>query len=62
MYTYIKLFIANMLILHENSFLSNRNAVYNIKDCRGQIAASALLKMLSYYYVKRERYNKPFYL
>jgi hypothetical protein len=61
-YTYTKPFVADMLILHKNSFLSNQNAVYNAKDYRGQMAAGALLRMLSHYYVKRERRNGPFYL
>ena len=51
-----------MLTLYKNSFLSNRNAVYNAKDYCGQIAAKALLKMLLYYYVKQEHCNRPFYL
>jgi hypothetical protein len=51
-----------MLALHENSFLSNPNAVYDAKDCRGQMAASALLRMFSHHYLKRECRNGPFYL
>jgi hypothetical protein len=51
-----------MLTLHENSFLSNRNAVYDAKDCSGQTAAVALFKMLSHHYIERERRNGPFYL
>ncbi|KAH8772443.1 hypothetical protein F5882DRAFT_174322 [Hyaloscypha sp. PMI_1271] len=61
-YTCTEPFVADMLTLHENSFLSNRNAVYDTKDCRGQMAAGALLRMLSHHYVKRERRNGPFYL
>ena len=44
MYTCTEPFVADMLTLHENSFLSNPNAVYDAKDCRGQMAASALLQ------------------
>jgi hypothetical protein len=51
-----------MLTLHENSFLSNPNAVYDDDDCRGQMAARALLRMLSHYYIERKRCNGPFYL
>jgi hypothetical protein len=61
-YTYTEPFVADILTLHDNSFLSNPNAVYDAKDCRGQMAASALLRMLSHHYVKRERRNGPFYL
>ncbi|KAF4633269.1 hypothetical protein G7Y89_g4840 [Cudoniella acicularis] len=52
----------DMLILHKNSFLSNLNAVYDDDDCRGQMAARALLRMLSHYYIERKRRNGPFYL
>jgi hypothetical protein len=51
-----------MLTLYENSFLSNLNAVFNAKDCRGQMAAGVLLRMLSHYYFERGRRNGPFYL
>jgi hypothetical protein len=61
-YTCTELFVADMLTLHENSFLSNPNAVYDAKDCRGQMAAGALLRMLSHHYVERKRRNGPFYL
>jgi len=33
-----------------------------LKTCRGQMAAGALLRMLSHHYVERERRNGPFYL
>jgi hypothetical protein len=51
-----------MLALYKNSFLSNLNTVYDAKDYRGQMAASALLRILSHYYLKRECRNGPFYL
>jgi len=53
LYGSTKLLVADILTLYKNSFLSNSNAVYNAKDCCSQIAAGALLRMLSYYYVKR---------
>ena len=61
-YTCTEPFVADMLTLHKNSFLSNPNAVYNAGNCRGQMAAGALLRMLSHHYVERERRNGPFYL
>ncbi|KAH9211699.1 hypothetical protein DL95DRAFT_426991 [Leptodontidium sp. 2 PMI_412] len=61
-YTYTKPFVTDMLTLHKNSFLSNPNAAYNEDDCRGYIAAKALLKILSHYYVERKHRNEPFYL
>ncbi|KAH8760321.1 hypothetical protein BGZ57DRAFT_905768 [Hyaloscypha finlandica] len=51
-----------MLTLYKNSFLINSNAVYNIKDCRGEMAAESFLRMLSHPYVDRKRSNGPFFL
>jgi hypothetical protein len=61
-YTCTEPFVADMLTLHESNFLSNPNAVYDDEDCRGQMAAGALLRMLSHHYVERKRRNGPFYL
>lgn len=61
-YTCTEPFVADMLTLCENSFLTNPSAVYDDKDCRGQMAAGVLLRMLSHHYIKRERRNGPFYL
>lgn len=61
-YTCTEPFVADMLTLHENSFLSNPNAIYDAEDCRGQMAAGALLRMLSHHYIKQERRNGPFHL
>jgi hypothetical protein len=61
-YTCTEPFVADMLTLHENSFLSNPNAAYDAEDCRGQMAAGALLRMLSHHYVERKRRNGPYYL
>jgi hypothetical protein len=47
-YTYTKPFVADILTLHENSFLSNPNAAYDASDCRGKMAAGALVRMLSH--------------
>jgi hypothetical protein len=46
-YTCTEPFVADMLTLHENGFLSNPNAAYGEGDCRGQMATKALLRMLS---------------
>jgi hypothetical protein len=35
-YTCTELFVADILILHVNSFPSNTNTIYDIKDCRGR--------------------------
>lgn len=61
-YTCTEPFVADMLTLHENSFLNNPTAVYDAKDCRGQMAVGALLRMLSHHYIQRKRRNGPYYL
>ena len=61
-YTSTELFVADMLTLYKNSFLINSNAVYIVKDCRGEMAAESFLRMLSHPYVDRKRGNGPFYL
>lgn len=61
-YTCTEPFVADMLALHENSFLSNPNAVFDAIDCRSKMASGALLRMLSHFYIERERRNGPFYL
>ncbi|KAK4157128.1 hypothetical protein C8A00DRAFT_12032 [Chaetomidium leptoderma] len=61
-YTYTEPFVADLLALHDGSFLANRNAVYDAADGRGQMAARALLRTLSHRYVSRERRGGPFRL
>ncbi|KAM0439598.1 hypothetical protein ACHAPT_000690 [Fusarium lateritium] len=48
--------------MHENSFLSNPNAVLDDADCRGQMAIQTILRTLSHHYIKRERRHGPFIL
>lgn len=62
MYTCTEPFVADMLTLHENSFLNNPTAVYDAKDCRGQMAVGALLRLLSHHYVEQKHRNGPYYL
>jgi hypothetical protein len=47
-YTCTKPFVTGILTLHMNSFLSNPNAAYDAADCRGKMAAGALLRILSH--------------
>lgn len=61
-YTSIEPFVADMLSLHDNSFLSDPNAVYSATDCRGQMAARVLLKALSHHFIRREGRFGPFRL
>lgn len=53
-------FVADMLSLHENSFLSNPAAVSDAYDCRGQMAIGALLRMLSHHFIERKHRRGPF--
>lgn len=61
-YTSTEPFVSDMLTFHDNSFLSNPNAVYDDDDCRGQMAAKTLLRALSHHYIRRENRNGPFIL
>jgi hypothetical protein len=61
-YTCAEPFVADMLALHDGSFLANQNAVYDAADCRGQMAARALLRTLSHHFFTRERRGEPFRL
>jgi hypothetical protein len=61
-YTCTEPFVADMLSLHENSFLNNPTAIYDAKDCRAQMAVGALLRMLSHHYVEQQHRNGPYYL
>ena len=55
-------FVADMLSFHDASFLAQRNAVFNAADCRSQMAARALLRTVSHFYLSRERRAGPFHL
>ena len=61
-YSCVEPFIADLLSLHDQSFLSDPNAVYSDADCRGRMAAKVLLRALSHHFIERERRNGPFYL
>ncbi|KAH6612919.1 hypothetical protein B0J18DRAFT_460788 [Chaetomium sp. MPI-SDFR-AT-0129] len=55
-------FIADMLALLDGSFLAHRNAVFDAADCRGQMAARALLRTVSHFYLSPERRAGPFHV
>lgn len=55
-------FVADILALHDRAFLAQRNAIFDTADCRGQIAARALLRTVSHFHVSRERRAGPFHL
>ena len=60
-YIYTELFVIDMLRLYKNSFFNNLTAVYNTKDCQGQIAVEILLRILLYYYIEQKYCNGPYY-
>ncbi|KAK4142554.1 uncharacterized protein C8A04DRAFT_29831 [Dichotomopilus funicola] len=51
-----------MLALHDGSFLAHRDAVFDAADCRGQMAARALLRTVSHFYISPERRAGPFHV
>lgn len=55
-------FVADMLHFHDQRFLSHPNAVYDDKDCRGEMAAKVMLRALSHRYIRRDLRNGPFLL
>ncbi|RYO84123.1 hypothetical protein DL764_009376 [Monosporascus ibericus] len=55
-------FVADMLSVHDNRFLSDPNAIYDDDDCRSQMAIRTVLRALSHHYIKKERRNGPFFL
>lgn len=55
-------FVSDMLTLHDNRLLGDPNIVYDEADCRGNMAARALLRALSHRYIKRKQRNGPFLL
>ncbi|KAK7398606.1 hypothetical protein QQX98_012015 [Neonectria punicea] len=55
-------FIADLFAFHDKRFISHPNAVYDHKDCRGEMAAMVLLRALAYRYVRQDLRNGPFFL
>lgn len=55
-------FVADMIALQDNSFLSNPNAAYDDEDCRGHMATRTLIRAVSHRYIRREQRNGPFFL
>ena len=55
-------FVADMLTLHDNQFLSDPNIAYDEADCRGNMAAKTLLRAISHLYIKRANRNGPYLL
>ncbi|UNI23400.1 hypothetical protein JDV02_009222 [Purpureocillium takamizusanense] len=55
-------FVSDMLTFHDHRFLSQPNAIYSENDGRGQMAVTALLRVLSHRHVRRDLRNGPFVL
>ncbi|KAK4033778.1 hypothetical protein C8A01DRAFT_19324 [Parachaetomium inaequale] len=55
-------FVADMLRFHDGRFLSHLNAVYDDKDCRGEMAAKVMLRALAHRYIRHDFRNGPFVL
>ena len=53
---------SDMLTLHDNRFLNQRNAVFNTTDCHSQMAVKTLLRTFSHHFIWREYRNGPFLL
>ncbi|TVY80836.1 hypothetical protein LSUE1_G004210 [Lachnellula suecica] len=61
-YTSTEPFVADMLKLYDDFFLTSPNAVSSMGDCLGQMAAKAMLRALSHHYIQRESRNGPYRL
>ncbi|KAH8651802.1 hypothetical protein BGZ60DRAFT_497399 [Tricladium varicosporioides] len=61
-YTSTEPFVADILTFHDDSFLSNPNAVISMGECLGQMASKTLLRAISHHYIQRETRNGPFRL
>ncbi|EGY22539.1 uncharacterized protein VDAG_03977 [Verticillium dahliae VdLs.17] len=61
-YESIEPFMADLFNFHDMRFLSHPNMVFDDKDCRGEMAARLLLRMLAHRYVRQDRRNGPFIL
>lgn len=55
-------FVADMITLQDNHFLSNPNAAYDDEDCRGHMATRTFLRAVSHRYIRQEQRNGPFFL
>ncbi|KAJ0160130.1 hypothetical protein CTA2_8510 [Colletotrichum tanaceti] len=55
-------FVADMLSFHDRRFLRHPNMVYDEEDCRAEMAARLLLRMLAHRYIRHDRRNGPFVL
>lgn len=55
-------FASDILALHGNYLFSNPNAILDDGECRSQMAAQLMLKVLSHHYIERKYRAGPFFL
>lgn len=61
-YSGTEAYVADLFRLHTQRFLSHPNAVFNERDCRGQMAAWVLLRSIADCFILPEQRNGPFFL
>lgn len=61
-YTSTESYVSDLLTFHDNSFLTNPNAVFLEKICQGEMAVKAILRALAHKYIGRESRVGPFLL
>ena len=55
-------YVADLLTLHDNRFLAQKNAVTSREDCYYQMAVQAILRIMSQQYLDRALRQGPFYM
>ena len=53
-------YVSEAITFHDHRFLSQPNATYSEKDCRGQMAVKTLLRALSHNFIRGDMRNGPF--
>ena len=54
--------LADLFAFHDKRFISHRNAIYDDKNCHGEMAAKVLLRAVAHRYIRQEQRNGPFFL
>jgi hypothetical protein len=55
-------YVTDLLTLHDNRFLAQKNAVKSREDCYYQMAVQAILRIMSQQYLDRSPRQGPFYM
>lgn len=61
-YSAVELYVADLLRLHDQRFLSHPNAIQDEVECRREMAARVLVRSLAHRYIRAEQRNGPFLL